>query len=86
MTDSKENTWDSQNVNHYLLHGVKLAEILDYLVDEYGFDDLGALIRIKCFTNNASKQSALKFLRRTDWARQQVQWLYIRTKLENKWK
>ncbi|MCP4523647.1 MAG: DUF2132 domain-containing protein [Candidatus Gracilibacteria bacterium] len=72
------------NVNHRLLHGVKLAEILDYLIDQYGFDDLATLIRIKCFSNNPSKQSALKFLRKTDWARQQVQGLYIRTKLENK--
>ena len=84
MTDSKEYRNEPQNVNHYILHGVKLAEILDYLIEEYGFAELWVLIRIKCFTHTPSTQSALKFLRKTDWARQQVQWLYIRTKLENR--
>jgi uncharacterized protein (DUF2132 family) len=84
MTYSKEEDNGPQNVNHYILHGVKLADILDYLIEEYGFAELGVLIRIKCFTHTPSKQSSLKFLRKTDWARQQVQGLYIRTKLENR--
>jgi uncharacterized protein (DUF2132 family) len=56
--------------------------ILDFLVEEYGFDELAKLIRINCFASNPSKQSSLKFLRKTEWARNQVQGLYVRTKLE----
>jgi uncharacterized protein (DUF2132 family) len=40
MTDSKEYRNEPQNVNHYILHGVKLADILDYLIEEYGFAEL----------------------------------------------
>jgi uncharacterized protein (DUF2132 family) len=70
------------NRNDAVLHGVTLAMILDYLVEEYGFAELGELIRINCFTSNPSKQSSLKFLRKTEWARLQVQGLYVRTVLE----
>lgn len=61
------------------LHGITLQKILETLVDYYGFDTLGELIRIKCFTNNPSIKSSLTFLRKTDWARKQVEELYIRT-------
>jgi uncharacterized protein (DUF2132 family) len=67
-----------------ILHGVTLSMILDFLVDEYGFEELGNLIRINCFKSNPSKQSSLKFLRKTEWARLQVQGLYVRTVLEKK--
>jgi uncharacterized protein (DUF2132 family) len=59
--------------------------ILDYLIEEYGFEELGELIRINCFVSNPSKQSALKFLRKTEWARLQVQGLYVRTVKEKRW-
>jgi uncharacterized protein (DUF2132 family) len=59
------------------LHGVKLAEILDFLVDEYGWDELGAIIDINCFQNNPTKKSSLKFLRRFPWARTKVENLYL---------
>lgn len=62
-----------------VLHGVTLSMILDYLIEEYWFEKLSELIRINCFKSNPSKQSSLKFLRKTDWARLQVQWLYVRT-------
>ena len=61
------------------LHGVKLAEILEFLVDEYGWDELGYLIDINCFQSNPSIKSCLKFLRRTDWARTKVEKLYLKS-------
>lgn len=62
------------------LHGVKLADILEFLVDEYGWGRLGEIINIKCFTNNPSIKSSLKFLRRTQWARDKVEALYLESK------
>ncbi|QFR38902.1 DUF2132 domain-containing protein [Candidatus Gracilibacteria bacterium 28_42_T64] len=72
------------NKDHALLHGVTLATILDVLVEEYGFEKLSELVRVNCFASNPSKQSSLKFLRKTEWARTQVQGLYVRTMLERK--
>jgi len=62
------------------LHGVKLADILGFLVEEYGFPELGKKINIRCFNFEPSIKSSLKFLRRTDWARQKVEELYLKTK------
>ncbi|CAM4048609.1 MULTISPECIES: VF530 family DNA-binding protein [Flavobacterium] len=61
------------------LHGKTLKTILEQLVDFYGFDTLGELIKIKCFTENPSVKSSLTFLRKTDWARKKVEELYVRT-------
>ena len=61
------------------LHGITLEMILNQLVEQYGWDELGIRIPIKCFTNNPSIKSSLKFLRRTPWARKKVEDLYIRT-------
>ena len=61
------------------LHGITLQRILEQLVDYYGFDTLGELIKIKCFTDNPSIKSSLTFLRKTDWARKKVEELYVRT-------
>lgn len=61
------------------LHGITLQRILEQLVDYYGFDTLGELIKIKCFTANPSIKSSLTFLRKTDWARKKVEELYIKT-------
>ena len=61
------------------LHGMTLQTILEQLVDFYGFDTLGELIKIKCFTDNPTIKSSLTFLRKTDWARAKVENLYIRT-------
>jgi len=72
------------NRNDDILHWVTLVMILDFLVEEYGFEELSKLIRINCFASNPSKQSSLKFLRKTEWARNQVQGLYVRTMLEKK--
>lgn len=61
------------------LHGIKLAEILQYLVSEYGWEELGSRIKINCFNSNPTIKSSLKFLRKTLWAREKVENLYLRT-------
>ena len=61
------------------LHGVKLAEILQYLIEKHGFEQLGSKIPIKCFTNEPSFKSSLAFLRKTPWAREKVEQLYLQT-------
>lgn len=62
------------------LHGLKLADILDYLVDFYGWEILGQRIDINCFNSDPSIKSSLKFLRKTQWARDKVEQLYLDTK------
>ena len=59
------------------LHGKTLQNIVEQLVDFYGFDTLGELIKIKCFVDNPSIKSSLTFLRKTEWARTKVEHLYI---------
>jgi uncharacterized protein (DUF2132 family) len=59
------------------LHGVTLEMVLTKLVDMYGWNEMGNRININCFTNNPSIKSSLKFLRRTPWARQKVEQLFI---------
>ena len=61
------------------LHGITLQKIVEQLVDHYGFDTLGELITIKCFKDNPSVKSSLTFLRKTDWARKQVEDLYLKS-------
>ena len=60
------------------LHGVKLADILEALVSEYGWEELGYRIDIRCFNYDPSIKSSLKFLRRTPWAREKVERLYLK--------
>jgi len=60
-----------------LLHGVKLADILEFLVAKYGWDELGEKIDIRCFNYEPTIKSSLKFLRRTQWARDLVEALYL---------
>ena len=61
------------------LHGKTLEHIVNSLVEQYGWKKLGELIRIRCFTDNPSVQSSLKFLRKTEWARKKVEELYIQS-------
>lgn len=61
------------------LHGVTLQKIVEHLVSSYGFEVLGEIIKIKCFTNNPSVKSSLIFLRKNDWARKKVEQLYIKS-------
>ncbi len=62
------------------LHGLTLKTIVTELEAYFGFETLGKHIRIKCFTDNPSIQSSLKFLRKTPWAREKVEQLYIKNK------
>lgn len=59
------------------LHGKTLEAILNHLVQRYGWKELGLRIKIRCFTDNPSIQSSLKFLRKTPWARKKVERLYL---------
>ena len=77
--EEQEKTQPEQQPNNPL-HGVKLADILEFLVEKYGWDELGMKIDIRSFNNNPSIKSSLKFLRRTPWAREKVERLYLRTK------
>jgi uncharacterized protein (DUF2132 family) len=59
------------------LHGKTLEGIVRQLVDHYGWEELGRRIVIRCFTDNPSVSSSLKFLRKTPWARRKVENLYL---------
>ena len=59
------------------LHGVTLEQIVTRLSEKYGWPELGRRIPIRCFQDNPSVQSSLKFLRRTPWARAKVEALYV---------
>jgi len=59
------------------LHGITLEQIVTSLVEQYGWSELGQKINVRCFTNDPSLKSSLKFLRRTPWAREKVEGLYL---------
>jgi uncharacterized protein (DUF2132 family) len=59
------------------LHGITLKAMLEELIGRYGFEELGARVQIRCFTHDPSLSSSLKFLRRTPWARQLVEALFL---------
>lgn len=65
------------------LHGVTLKMILAELVERFGWEEMGKRIDIRCFTHEPSIPSSLKFLRRTPWARDKVEEMYLLWKLEN---
>lgn len=69
MTDSQPNN---------PLHGVTLEMILTQLVGRHGWDVLAKAIRINCFSKDPSIKSSLKFLRKTPWARDKVERLYLK--------
>ncbi|WP_285164891.1 VF530 family protein [Shewanella goraebulensis] len=60
------------------LHGIKLETIVNDLVDNYGWEELGSRINIRCFNDNPSVKSSLKFLRKTEWARDKVEYLWLK--------
>jgi uncharacterized protein (DUF2132 family) len=60
------------------LHGIKLETIVTDLVERYGWEELGERINIRCFTHDPSIKSSLKFLRKTPWAREKVEYLYLK--------
>ncbi len=61
------------------LHGVKLVDILEALVAQYGWEGLARRIDIRCFQYDPSVKSSLTFLRKTPWARAKVEELYLDT-------
>ena len=69
----------SENQPNNPLHGIKLAEILEDLYLEYGWEELAERININCFSSNPSIKSSLNFLRKTLWAREKVEKLYLKT-------
>jgi uncharacterized protein (DUF2132 family) len=62
------------------LHGITLEALLTRLVEHYGWNELGRRIDINCFISDPSIKSSLKFLRKTPWARERVEKLYLETK------
>ena len=73
----------SEQQSNNPLHGVTLEQIVNNLVEHYGWDQLGILIDIRCFNNDPSVKSSLKFLRKTPWARKKVERLYIARQKDN---
>jgi uncharacterized protein (DUF2132 family) len=59
------------------LHGISLKTMLEELVERHGWETLGRRIAIRCFTDDPSVASSLKFLRKTEWARSKVEQLYL---------
>lgn len=75
MTDKKSEKIRKQDP----LHGVTLKMIVTELEEKFGWDELGQRINIRCFTSDPSLNSSLKFLRKTPWAREKVEALYLKT-------
>lgn len=73
MTEQKNNP----------LHGLTLETIVTRLADHYGWEVLGEQINIRCFQADPSIKSSLKFLRKSPWAREKVEQLYVRTEFTN---
>lgn len=65
------------------LHGITLKTILSELVGQFGWEEMGKIIDIRCFTHEPSIPSSLKFLRRTPWARDKVEEMYLRWKMRD---
>ena len=59
------------------LHGVTLERMLNELVDRFGWEEMGRRVKIRCFTSDPSIGSSLRFLRRTPWARDKVEGMYL---------
>ena len=68
---------NEQNKNP--LHGMTLEKIVTQLAEHYGWEELGKRINIRCFQADPSVKSSLKFLRKTPWAREKVEQLYVAT-------
>ncbi len=73
----------NKSVSHDPLHGVTLKMIVTRLEKKYGWEELARRMRINCFSRHPSISSSLKFLRKTPWARQKVEALYLQTRWPN---
>jgi uncharacterized protein (DUF2132 family) len=67
----------SQNQTNNPLHGVKLLDKINYLVENLGWEKMAELVNIRCFKDEPSVKSSLKFLRTTPWAREKVETMYL---------
>lgn len=74
MEDKTQNTQANNP-----LHGVKLVEIMDRLVEVYGWESMADHVPINCFKSNPTIKSSLNFLRRMPWAREKVEQLYLKS-------
>ena len=61
------------------LHGVKLVDMLEFLVEKYGWQEMSLQVNINCFKSNPTIKSSLNFLRKTPWAREKVEHLYLKS-------
>ena len=86
VNDNKEASDNKQAPSNDPLHGLTLERIVTHLMESYGWEALGMQIRIRCFTDNPSVQSSLKFLRKTPWARTKVEDFYKYSLRKNKLK
>ena len=68
---------DDINFKNNPLHGLSLVNLLTEIVDHYGFEILYAYLKINCFKTNPSIESSVKFLKKTDWAREKVEGFYL---------
>jgi uncharacterized protein (DUF2132 family) len=78
----KENNQNQEQANNPM-HGVKLQTVLEVLVERYSWEELAMRININCFKSDPSIKSSLKFLRKTQWARDKVERLYLEIVNEN---
>lgn len=69
-----------------VLDGIRLQDILELLIQEIGWEEMGDAVRINCFHSNQTLKSSLKFLRSTPWARKEVEALYLKTIKAMDWK
>ena len=77
MQDHKQDPNPAPKQARNPLHGITLEVMVTQLADYFGWDDLGDRIPIRCFTHDPSVSSSLKFLRKTPWARDKVEGLYL---------
>jgi uncharacterized protein (DUF2132 family) len=81
MTDTANRFLDAHGRPIRELHGVTLAQIVEYLVARLGFLELAVRVPVRCFTDAPSVKSSLIFLRRTPWARARVEEVYIEERI-----
>ena len=74
-----KNHISDENQPNNPLHGVKLLDMLELLVKEYSWEQLATFIDVNCFKSNPTLKSCLKFFRKTPWAREKVERLYLDT-------
>lgn len=77
--EAKETPKKTEQQPNNPLHGIKLNDILEYLYVKYGWERLGEMVNINCFQSNPTIKSSLKFLRKTPWAREKVERLYLKS-------